>query len=190
VVLGDDRKGNHFFLDCYSEPDTFLAACREDRDVRQAVQPTTRRIYSERAGQQVAFAHALRQELLKENILIAVDDTKIKPEGKAKELRIMEMEPIYQRGVFYVGTGPKFHEFKRQYSAVPARRSSGHSGRAGLLPAPHSQVVRHHRRRDSSGPTTLRLPYEKGIPMTDFDPLRTARRVLLHQNQQRYRVLA
>lgn len=117
VMVGDDGKGHKFFLDCYSEQDTYLAC------IRQIVAWTTRykprKIYVERAGQQAAFAQLLREELSKAGQEVSVDDGTIKPESKAKEIRILEMEPYWQRGQVYVGTGPAFHEFRTQYSQFP-----------------------------------------------------------------------
>lgn len=117
VVLGDDFKGHKFFLDCYSEQDTYLVAIRQI--VLWAIKYGPRKIYVERAGQQVAFAQLLREELTKANVNVPVDDTTIKPESKAKEVRILEMEPYFQRGQVYVGTGPSFHEFRTQYQQFP-----------------------------------------------------------------------
>ena len=116
-MLGDDLQGNYFGLDCYAEKDTYLAAIRHIVMWAQKYGP--RKIYVERAGQQAAFAQLLRQELEKAACLVPVDDTTLKPEGRAKELRILEMEPYFQRGQVYVGTGAQFHEFRTQYSQFP-----------------------------------------------------------------------
>lgn len=123
AVLGDDLKGSYFFLDCYSERDTYIAAIREIVNLAQKYSP--RKIYVERAGAQAAFAELLRREIrsaLGDNGPV-VDDTTLKPStaagGANKELRILEMEPYFQRGQVYVGTGPNFHEFQNQYSTFP-----------------------------------------------------------------------
>ena len=60
--------------------------------------------------------------LLKANLTTPVDDTTIKPESRAKEVRILEMEPFWQRGQVYVGTGAGFHEFRTQYQQFPQAR--------------------------------------------------------------------
>lgn len=117
ILVGDDLKGHKFFLDCYSQQDTYLMAIRQI--VAWAQQYTPRKIYVERAGQQVAFAQLLREELKKVGCAVVVDDTTLKPESKAKEVRILEMEPYWQRGQVYVGTGPNFHEFRTQYAQFP-----------------------------------------------------------------------
>lgn len=124
VVLGDDLKGSYFFLDCYSEKDTFLAAIRQIVNMAQRFRP--RKIYVERAAQQAAFAELLRRDV---NAAFpngdgpVVDDTTLKPgnaSGEAnKALRILEMEPYFQRGQIYVGTGPNFLEFNNQYQQFP-----------------------------------------------------------------------
>ena len=117
IVVGDDGKGHKFFLDCYSQPDTYLAAIKQITAWAQQYQP--RKIYTERAGQQAAFAQLLREEIRKAGLATVVDDTTLKPESKAKDVRILEMEPYWQRGQVYVGTGPQFHEFRTQYAQFP-----------------------------------------------------------------------
>ena len=117
VVVGDDLRGHKFFLDCYSEQDTYLACIRQIVAWTGRYRP--RKIYVERAGQQAAFAQLLREELRKAGYEVTVDDDTIKPESKAKEVRILEMEPYWQRGQVFVATGPAFHEFRTQYSQFP-----------------------------------------------------------------------
>ena len=117
ILVGDDSKGHKFFLDCYSEQDTYLACIRQIVAWTSRYHP--RKIYVERAGQQPAFAQLLREELKKAGEAVVVDDETIKPESKAKEVRILEMEPYWQRGQVYVGTGPAFHEFRTQYAQFP-----------------------------------------------------------------------
>lgn len=117
VVLGDDFKGHSLFLDCYSEKDSYLNAIR--KIVEFAGHYAPRKIYVERAAQQAAFAQLLREHLTRAGTTIPVDDTTMKPGNKAKEVRILEMEPYFQRGQVYVGTGANFHEFKTQYSQFP-----------------------------------------------------------------------
>ena len=118
AVIGDDRKGTYFVLDMYNEHDTFLAA------IQQIVAWTTkyapRKIYSERAGQQAAFAALLREELRK--VVPSppvVDDTTLKPSVTQKEVRILALEPYFQRGQIIVGKGANFHTFREQYTQFP-----------------------------------------------------------------------
>lgn len=117
VVVGDDFNGHKFFLDCHSQQQTFLDAIEEIVALSSKYQP--RKIYVERAGQQAAFASLLRQALQKANLNIIVDDTTLKAAGDNKDVRILEMEPYFQRGEVFVGTGPSFHEFKTQYAQYP-----------------------------------------------------------------------
>jgi hypothetical protein len=117
VLVGDDFNGHKFFLDCYSEQDTFLVAIRKIVDWASKYAP--RKIYVERAGQQAAFAQLLREELKKANLNIVVDDTTLKASGDNKDVRILEMEPYFQRGEVFTGTGPAFHEFRTQYAQYP-----------------------------------------------------------------------
>lgn len=117
VVLGDDHRGHKFFLDCYSEQDTYLVAIQQAVDFTRRYSP--RKIYVERAGQQVAFAQLLRLALVAAQLSCIVDDTTLKPGNTAKDVRVLEMEPYYQAGEFYVGTGSSFLEFRQQYSQFP-----------------------------------------------------------------------
>jgi hypothetical protein len=117
VCLGDDFNGHKFFFDCYSEQDTYLVAIR--KIVEWASKYGPRKIYVERAGQQAAFAQLLREELLKQNLNVPVDDTTLKPGASGKDIRILEMEPYFQRGEIFVGTTANFHEFKTQYAQYP-----------------------------------------------------------------------
>lgn len=117
LVVADDLKGHKFFLDCYSEADTYLAAIRQLVSWIPKYKP--RKIYVERAGQQVAFAQLLREEIKKQNLTAVVDDTTLKPGGKDKDVRILEIEPYFQRGEIFVGTGANFGEFEQQFSQFP-----------------------------------------------------------------------
>src|SRR3990167_7087200 len=118
AVVGDDRKGTYFVLDIYNEHDTFLAA------IQQIVAWTTkyapRKIYSERAGQQAAFAALLRAELQKVGPHPpVVDDVTLKLGVTQKEVRILALEPYFQRGQIIVGKGANFHTFREQYTQFP-----------------------------------------------------------------------
>jgi hypothetical protein len=117
VCLGDDFAGHKIFLDCYSEQDTYLAAVKKIVEWCGRYKP--RKVYVERAGQQVAFAQLLRLEIQKAGFQTPVDDTTVKPESKAKEVRILEMEPYFQRGEIYCGSSAAFGEFKTQYQQFP-----------------------------------------------------------------------
>lgn len=117
VLVGDDGKGHKFFIDCYSEVDTYLACIRQVVAWTQKYRP--RKIYVERAGPQAAFGELLRQELQKKLLDVTVDDDTLKPESKAKEVRILEMEPYWQRGQVFIGSGAAFHEFRTQFSHFP-----------------------------------------------------------------------
>jgi len=117
VVLGDDLKGRGFFLDCYSEQDTYLIAIRQVVDFARRYSP--RKIYVERAGQQVAFAQLLRLAIAEAGLSVIVDCETMKPGNTNKDVRILEMEPYYQGGNFYVSSGGSFMEFRQQYSQYP-----------------------------------------------------------------------
>lgn len=117
VVVGDDRKGTYFVLDIYNEKDTFLAAIQQI--VAWCTRYGPRKIYSERAGQQAAFAALLRVEIAKAGLSTVVDDTTLKPGTTQKEVRILALEPYFQRGQIVVGKGAAFHTFREQYTQFP-----------------------------------------------------------------------
>jgi hypothetical protein len=117
VVLGDDLQGKSFFLDCYSEQDTYLVAIKQVVNFCHRYSP--RKVFVERAGQQVAFAQLLRRAIQDAGLSVIVDDTSMKTGNVNKDVRILEMEPTYQGGSFYIGSGPAFHEFTQQYGQYP-----------------------------------------------------------------------
>lgn len=117
VIVGDDRAGMYHILDIYNEKDTFLAAIQQIVSWCSRYQP--RKIYTERAGQQAAFAQLLRVALKDAGFNTVVDDTTLKPGVSQKDVRILALEPYFQRGQFTVGSGPAFHTFREQYSQFP-----------------------------------------------------------------------
>lgn len=117
VVVGDDRAGMYHLLDIYNEKDTFLAAIQQIVAWITRYQP--RKVYTERAGQQAAFAQLLREEIRKAGLNTVVDDTTLKPGVTQKEVRILSLEPYFQRGQFTIGTGAAFHTFREQYTQFP-----------------------------------------------------------------------
>jgi hypothetical protein len=116
-VVGDDRQGSYFVLDIYNEHDTFLAAIRQI--VAWCTRYEPRKIYVERAGQQAAFAQLLREEIRKAHLATPVDDTTLKPGVTQKEVRILALEPYFQRGQIIIGKGAAFHTFREQYTQFP-----------------------------------------------------------------------
>ena len=117
AVVGDDRAGMYHILNIYNEKDTFLAAIQQI--VAWITQYSPRKIYTERAGQQAAFAQLLREEIKKAGLSTIVDDTTLKPGVTQKEVRILGLEPYFQRGQFTIGTSAAFHTFREQYTQFP-----------------------------------------------------------------------
>jgi hypothetical protein len=117
LVVGDDRRGSYLLLDIYNEKDTFLAATRAI--VAWATKYAPRKIFVERAGQQAAFAQLLREHLRDAGLSTVVDDTTLKPGTTQKEIRILALEPYFQRGQILIGRGPAFHTFREQYTQFP-----------------------------------------------------------------------
>ena len=115
VVTGTSMRGEHLLLDIYSEKDTFLRCCEKVVEWAQRYAP--RKIVIERAGQQAAFIELVRKALQDAGVQIGIEETK--PGAKAKEMRILTLEPLFQRGAIFVGRGPNFHEFREQYRTFP-----------------------------------------------------------------------
>ena len=78
-----------------------------------------RKIYVERAGQQAAFAQLLRTSLRDAGLNTVVDDTTLKPGTTQKDVRILALEPYFQRGQIFVGKSAAFHTFREQYTQFP-----------------------------------------------------------------------
>ena len=115
VVVGSTGAGEHLLLDCYSEKDTFLACCRKVASFATLYGP--RKIVVELAGQQAAFIEVLRRVL--EDAGVQTPLEAVKPGIKSKETRILGLEPLFQRGQIYLGSGSNFHEFRTQYQQFP-----------------------------------------------------------------------
>jgi len=115
VVVGSTPSSEHILLDVYSEKDTFLACCRKVVEFCSTYAP--RKLVVELAGQQAAFIEVLRRELDAGGVHVLIEP--VKPGVKAKEVRILGLEPLFQRGQVFIGTGANFHEFKTQYSQFP-----------------------------------------------------------------------
>ena len=115
VVVGTSARGEHLLLAIYSEKDTFLACGR--KIVEWAARYAPRKIVIEQAGQQGAFIELVKRMLQEAEVQVNVEP--VKPGTKAKEQRILGLEPLFQRGAVYIGRGPDFLEFTSQYRQFP-----------------------------------------------------------------------
>ena len=115
VSVGTTARGEHLLLGVYSEKDTFLACGR--KIVEWATRFSPRKIVIEQAGQQGAFIELVRRMLQDANVPVNVEA--VKPGTKAKEQRILTLEPLFQRGAVFIGRGPDFLEFADQYRHFP-----------------------------------------------------------------------
>lgn len=116
VTLGDDGRGNYLLIDCYSEKDTFLA-CIETL-CGWVTRYSPRKVVIERAGQQAAFIELVRRAF-RERGITNVSLEEVEPKKIDKDVRILGLEPYFQRGSVYVGKGANMHEFRQQYSQFP-----------------------------------------------------------------------
>lgn len=115
VCVGSSGRGEHLLLDCYSEKDTFLA-CSE-KICEWATRYAPRKVFIEQAGQQAAFIEFVKKLFQERGIMVTIEP--VKPGGKAKEQRILLLEPFFQRGSLFLGRGANFHEFREQYRHFP-----------------------------------------------------------------------
>jgi hypothetical protein len=115
VVVGDDRKGQWLVLDIYNEHDTYLACIEQICAWITRYNP--RKIICENAGQQIAFIQLLRNTIRDKGFKTVVDECKTGQ--KNKEVRILGLEPFFQRGQFLIGRGAAFHSFREQYTQFP-----------------------------------------------------------------------
>lgn len=115
VAVGTTGRGEHLLLGCYSEKDTFLACARTL--VEWAGRYAPRKLVIEQAGQQAAFIELVRRMLAEAGLTTPIEA--VKPGVKAKEQRILALEPLFQRGVVFLGRGPQFHEFREQFRQFP-----------------------------------------------------------------------
>ena len=126
VATGSTLKGEHLVLDVWSEKDTFLACIK--KIIEWAARYGPRRVVIEQAGQQASFVELVRQSAATEGTQFPVEV--VKPGTKAKERRILGLEPYFQRGQMFLNKRARwYHEFAEQYRQFPR------SGRLDVLDA-------------------------------------------------------
>jgi hypothetical protein len=120
ILTGTTPDGLILGLRNYCEKDSYLTAIRIAVDWGRRYRP--RKFVVEQTAQQQAFLELLRRELAAAGVLSTVEP--ITPRNQAKEQRILELEPFFQQGRVYIGTGSEWMEFRQQYSQFPraARR--------------------------------------------------------------------
>lgn len=74
-----------------------------------------RKLLIERAGQQAAFILYVRQALEKARLFTPI--VEVTPGGRKKDVRIMTLEPYFQRGIIYVQR--EQHDFLNEYTGFP-----------------------------------------------------------------------
>jgi predicted phage terminase large subunit-like protein len=115
IVTGSTPKGEHLILEADSDKDTFLGCIRKILD--KVGRYTPRRVYVEVAGQQAAFVELLRREAQNANLPMSLDV--VKPGTQHKEVRILTLEPYFQRGQIYLGKSASFTQFHQQFRQFP-----------------------------------------------------------------------
>jgi len=115
VVVGSDGHGSHLVLDVYCERDTFLACIQQL--VAWVTRYRPRKLVIERAGQQRAFIQLVREHLQAADLTVSIEE--VLPTRTKKEVRILGLEPYFQRGEIRIGKGPNMHELRTQYAQFP-----------------------------------------------------------------------
>ncbi len=120
VIVAHTPTGEYLILDCWSDRDTYVAC--QQQVVQKARQYRVRKVAIEVEGQQRVFYDQTAKLLREANLPVAMEE--VKTEGKHKDDRILALEPFFQRGLLYIGTGAVFSEFRTQYGQFPrsARR--------------------------------------------------------------------
>lgn len=120
ILTASDQDGRHILWQARSEKepyqDTITLA------VQWAKTYGIRKFVVEQTAQQIVFKDTLIKALAEKGISCSVEA--VTPRNKDKEVRILELEPYFQQGRIYIGTGPEWMEFRQQYSTFPrsARR--------------------------------------------------------------------
>lgn len=120
IVLAHTPTGEYLLLDAWSDKDTYVAC--QQRIVHLVRRYRPRKVGIEQAGQQIVFIDQVKRMLTEAGLAVAVEA--LKTDGKHKDDRILTLEPFFQRGLMYIGTGAAFTEFRTQYTQFPrsARR--------------------------------------------------------------------
>jgi hypothetical protein len=105
----------HTILDVYSERGTYVQCQREF--IGFVRRYGIRKAFVERAGQQIVFIDQLRDLCRKEGLSVIIEE--VTTGVKSKDDRILGLEEPFQRATIYMGRGPKFLEFNKQYSQFP-----------------------------------------------------------------------
>lgn len=121
VVTGTTPGENplHLVLDVYSEPVPYTTVA--EKILAFATRYPPRRVWIEVQGQQIAFYDLVRRMASDRGMTLAFDQLETK--NVAKESRILDLEPYFQRGTIRIGSGANFHEFREQYRAWPTPRA-------------------------------------------------------------------
>ena len=115
VVTGTTPTGRHLLLEAKSDPGSYLDCA--NHALAFASQYKVRKCGVEIAGQQIAFYDLLGRLAKDRGISLYLEQL---PAGKQdKDVRILELEPYFERGQFVIGKGAKFHEFREQYRLFP-----------------------------------------------------------------------
>lgn len=115
IIVTGRKDGRVFLLDCWSEKDSYkVAAAKVSEFVGRYY---ARKVKIEQAAQQLAFIDLCKGNVQKAGYVVSWET--VTPGVKSKDDRIYELEPFFERGLVYIGTGPRFHELTLQYQQFP-----------------------------------------------------------------------
>jgi predicted phage terminase large subunit-like protein len=117
IIVGR-KDGRNFILRAHSEKESYKVFAQQV--VSFFGRYGVRKVRIELAAQQIAFIDLVKK-LAGEAKLVLSWDT-VTPGQKSKDERILELEPFFENGLIYLGTGPEFHEFMEQYRQFPRTR--------------------------------------------------------------------
>jgi predicted phage terminase large subunit-like protein len=115
IVTGTTSNGEHIILEAHSERESYLNVVNKIIEFASTYEP--RKVVIEQAGQQAAFIELVRKTSQEAGIQLYLHPEK--PGLKAKEQRVLELEPYFQRGLIYIGRSANFTEFTQQYQQFP-----------------------------------------------------------------------
>ncbi len=105
----------HLILDTYSERVPFTTIAEQILALYTRYAP--RKIYIEEQAQQASFTELVKRLGVEKGITLPLE--RITTKNTNKEVRILNLEPYFQRGLIRFGRGPAFHELREQYRAFP-----------------------------------------------------------------------
>ncbi len=113
VLTGSTEDGHRLVLEAVAKRGGTDALVRDI--VALCAQWRPRKLLIERAGQQVAFILYVKQALDRDRIAVPIEE--VTPGGRKKDVRILSLEPYFQRGIIFVRK--EQHDLLSELSSFP-----------------------------------------------------------------------